>query len=130
MESYSPLISALEPLRRRGLRVAIDDTGAGFSSMRHVLRLRPDIIKLDRSLIAGIDDDDGQRALGAAMTVFASQIGATVVAEGVETESELAAIKQLGMAAAQGYLLGRPTVDETVWESWRVEASPATGRFK
>lgn len=130
VERYSPLISALEPLRRRGLRVAIDDTGAGFSSMRHVLRLRPDIIKLDRSLIAGIDHDDGLRALGAAMTVFANQIGATIVAEGVETESELAAITQLGMTAAQGYLLGRPTMDKTEWESWRAETWPATGRFK
>lgn len=129
VERYSPLTAALEPLRCRGLRVAIDDTGAGFSSMRHVLRLRPDIIKLDRSLIAGIDDDDGQRALGAAMTVFASQIGATIVAEGVETESELAAVKHLGMAAAQGYLLGRPTTEETEWARWRAETWPATGRF-
>ena len=129
VESYVPLLAALEPLRRRGLRIAVDDAGSGFASMRHVLRLRPDVIKLDRSLIAGIHDDDGQLALGYAMTEFARHIGATIVAEGIETEAELAAVAAIGMTSAQGYLLGRPTIDESVWESWRLQTSPPTGRF-
>ena len=130
VERYAPLLSALEPLRCLGLRIAVDDAGSGFASMRHILRLRPDIIKLDRSLIAGIHDDDGQRALGFAMTEFARRIGATIVAEGIETDAELAAVAAIGMASAQGYLLGRPTIDEGEWERWHLQTSPPTGRFR
>ncbi|WP_427006330.1 sensor domain-containing phosphodiesterase [Pseudarthrobacter sp. H2] len=115
---YGPLVSALAPLRERGLRIAVDDAGSGFASMRHVLHVRPDIIKLDRSLIAGIDDDQGQRALGAALAEFARQIGATVVAEGIETQEELAAVTRIGMTAGQGYLLGRPSVHPREWAAW------------
>ena len=130
VEEYCPLISALEPLRRRGLRIAIDDAGSGFASLRHVLHIRPDIIKLDRTLITGIQDDDAQRALGAAMTEFARRLGATLVAEGIETESELATVTELGMTAGQGYLLGRPTVAEHDWENWRLQTWAATGRIR
>jgi hypothetical protein len=62
VEEYDPLILALAPLRRKGLRIAVDDAGSGFASLRHVLHIRPDIIKLDRSLIKGINDDQGRRA--------------------------------------------------------------------
>jgi EAL domain-containing protein (putative c-di-GMP-specific phosphodiesterase class I) len=115
----------LAPLRECGLRVAIDDAGSGFASMRHVLHIRPDIIKLDRSLIAGIEDDLGQRALGASMAEFAGQIGATLVAEGIETEAELAAVTRIGMAAGQGYFLGRPTVNPREWAAWHDGQEPA-----
>lgn len=116
---YDTLTTALAPLRSRGLRVAIDDAGSGFASMRHILQLRPEIIKLDRSLIAGIHDNTGQRALGAAMVEFAKQIGATIVAEGIETHSELDAITALGLTAGQGYLLGRPSIQPKDWTLWR-----------
>lgn len=129
VEDYCPLVAALEPLRRRGLRIAIDDAGSGFASMRHVLHIRPDIIKLDRSLIAGIDDDEGRQALGAAMAEFARRLGASVVAEGIETEAELAAVTELGLTAGQGYLFGRPTIDDRDWENWRLQTWPAAGRF-
>ncbi|WLQ07096.1 sensor domain-containing phosphodiesterase [Arthrobacter oryzae] len=121
VEDYGPLAAALEPLRRRGVRIAVDDAGSGFASMRHILRLRPDIIKLDRSLIAGISDHAGQHALGAAMVEFAKQINATIVAEGIETTDELAAVTRLGMFAAQGYLLGRPSIQPADWASWLPE---------
>jgi PAS domain S-box-containing protein len=120
---YGPLVTALAPLRASGLRIAVDDAGAGFASMRHILHLRPDIIKLDRSLIAGIDQDPGQRALGAAMVEFAHQIQALLVAEGLESESELAAVTALGMYAGQGYILGRPSADPRKWAAWQ----PADG---
>lgn len=106
---YGPLNSALQPLRRAGLRIAVDDAGSGFATMRHVLQIRPDIIKLDRSLVTGIDDDHGQRALGGALAEFARQIGATLVAEGIETHQELATVTLIGITAGQGHLLGRPT---------------------
>lgn len=121
---YGPLISVLEPLRRLGLRIAVDDAGSGFASMRHVLHIRPDIIKLDRSLIAGIDDDLGQRALGAAMAEFARQIGATIVAEGIETPAELTAVASIGMTAGQGYFLGRPSIDPKDWAAWHETSGP------
>ncbi|MDP9906933.1 sensor domain-containing phosphodiesterase [Arthrobacter bambusae] len=116
--NYEPLAEALAPLRRAGLRIAVDDAGAGFASMRHILQLKPDLIKLDREIIAGIDTDPAQRALGAAMVGFSSEIGAALVAEGIETEAELAAVTKLGMTAAQGYLLGRPSLRPEDWARW------------
>jgi len=125
VSEYGPLISALAPLRQLGLRVAVDDAGSGFSSMRHVLHIRPDIIKLDRSLISGIDDDLGQRALGAALAEFARQIGATLVAEGIETQAELTAVTALGLAAGQGYFFGRPSINPREWAAWHDGQDPA-----
>lgn len=118
VSEYKPLLAVLAPLRRQGLRVAVDDAGSGFASMRHILHIQPEIIKLDRSLISGIDDDQGQRALGAAMVEFARQIDATLVAEGIETPEELASVARLGMTAGQGYLLGRPSIHPRDWASW------------
>jgi PAS domain S-box-containing protein len=126
VSEYGPLIAALAPLRKRGLRVAVDDAGSGFASMRHVLHIRPDIIKLDRCLITGIDDDEGQRALGAAVAEFARQIGANLVAEGIETQAELAAVTRIGMTAGQGYLLGRPSVHPRDWAAWHTAAIPGS----
>lgn len=127
VEEYDPLTSALTPLRQSGLRIAVDDAGSGFASMRHILRVRPDIIKLDRSLIAGIDEDQGQRALGAAMVSFTRKIGASLVAEGIETEAELAIVTGLEMTAGQGYILGRPSVNPREWATWDV-TNPAQQR--
>ncbi|QXQ08761.1 EAL domain-containing protein [Paeniglutamicibacter sp. Y32M11] len=118
VHDYVPLVAALESLRAGGLRIAVDDAGAGFASMRHILQLRPDLIKLDRNIIAGIDKDQAQRALGAAMVGFAGQIHAVLIAEGIETEDELASVRSLGMDAGQGYLLGRPTTSSKDWVHW------------
>lgn len=115
---YGPLVAAFASLRGRGLKIAVDDAGSGFASMRHVLLLKPDVIKLDRDIIAGIDTDRGQRALGAAMVGFAKEIGAYVVAEGIETDAELSAVAELGMHAGQGYLLGRPSALPEDWARW------------
>ena len=130
VSEYTPLITALAPLRQCGLRIAVDDAGSGFASMRHILHVRPDIIKLDRSLIAGIDDNHGQRALGAALAEFARQIGATLVAEGIETPEELAAVAGIGMTAGQGYLIGRPSVHPKDWATWYEESGPGPRRPK
>lgn len=116
---YARLAAALAPLRSAGLRIAIDDVGAGFSSMRHILKLNPELIKLDRTLIAGIDKDPNQSALCAAMVRFSSQIGADLVAEGIETPAELTALNDLGVKTGQGYLLGRPSVLSADWSHWR-----------
>ncbi|HEU5098412.1 MAG TPA: EAL domain-containing protein [Roseiflexaceae bacterium] len=105
---YEQLNAALAPLREQGMRLAVDDAGAGYASFRHVLRLDPDVIKLDISLTRDIDTDPTRRALAAALTRFAEETGSKVIAEGVETEAELAMLRQLNINKAQGYLIGRP----------------------
>jgi DNA-binding NarL/FixJ family response regulator len=111
---YAQLTRALAPLRDRGVKLAVDDVGAGFSSLRHVLVLEPDMIKLDVSLCRGIDSNSVRRALARALTAFGQEIDRMVVAEGVETESELEALLELGITHAQGYLLGRPDRSPTL----------------
>lgn len=106
---YDELIRFLSELRSRGLRIAVDDAGAGYSSFRHILRLNPDLIKLDMSLVRGVDRDQALRSLAAAVTGFATQMGALIVAEGVETEGELLALRKLGVQYGQGWdLFGEP----------------------
>lgn len=108
IEDYAEFARVLAPLRARGMKLAVDDVGAGFASMRHILRLRPDIIKLDISLTRNIDADTGAAALAAALVTFGEKIDCTVLAEGIETAAELAVLRQLGVQYGQGYLLGRP----------------------
>jgi len=94
--------------------------------MRHILELSPDLIKLDRDVIAGIDTDPARQALGTAMVGFAAGIGASLVAEGIETAAELSMVTTMGMHAGQGYLLGRPSVNPEDWVSW-VRQQPVEG---
>jgi EAL domain-containing protein (putative c-di-GMP-specific phosphodiesterase class I) len=108
IEEYDALQAALASLRSAGLKLAIDDAGSGYASFRHILQLDPDMIKLDQSLIRDIDLDHGRRALAMGLIAFAKETGCTIVAEGVENERELAVLKSIGVATAQGYLLGRP----------------------
>lgn len=105
---YQDLIQALAPLRDRGIRISIDDAGAGYSSMSHILNMRPDLIKLDMSLTRQIDSDMARYALAAALSEFARKTGVDIVAEGVETAAELRSLRSLGIVKAQGYYLSRP----------------------
>lgn len=106
--NYAALLGALEDFRSRGGRLAIDDAGAGFASMAHVLALLPDVIKLDMSLTRGIDRDRNRRALASAMISFASDLGATIIAEGIETRGELDTLRALGARYGQGFYLSPP----------------------
>jgi EAL domain-containing protein (putative c-di-GMP-specific phosphodiesterase class I) len=108
VDDYPRVRRALRGLRALGVQLAIDDTGAGFASLSHIIKLEPDVIKLDRELIHGIDHDPVRRSLATAIAHFAADIGATVVAEAVETPAELEAVRALGITLAQGYLLARP----------------------
>lgn len=108
VSDYAVIATELEPLRKRGLRLAVDDAGAGFASFRHILKLKPDVIKLDISLIHNIDTEPGCRAMAAALIRFAEETGSKIVAEGVETVAELQVLRELKVNKAQGYLLGRP----------------------
>lgn len=107
VEHYQELVDALRPMRERGLRLAVDDAGAGFASFRHILHLAPERIKLDMSITRNIDSDRSRRALAAALIRFSEETGSRIVAEGVETEAELDALQRLGVVDIQGYLLGR-----------------------
>ena len=108
VDDYEPLQRAIDQLRRHGVRLAIDDAGAGFASLKHIVRLLPEFIKLDLFLIRGIHEDPVKRAVVAGMLGVASQIGGKVIAEGVETQEELRVLVDLGVDWAQGYYLGRP----------------------
>jgi EAL domain-containing protein (putative c-di-GMP-specific phosphodiesterase class I) len=108
VERYEDIAEAIAPLQRDGLRIAIDDAGAGYASFRHVLNLHPHIVKLDNSITRAIDVDRSRRALAAALCGFARETGCGIVAEGVETQAELEAVRSLGIGRAQGYHLGRP----------------------
>jgi len=110
VEDYGRLNACLSALQALGLRIAVDDTGAGFSSLRHVLRLAPDIIKLDFTLVREVDQRPRMQALIAALLTFARGTQAELVAEGVETAEQLQTLKTLGVPYAQGYHLGHPQV--------------------
>lgn len=88
--------------------LAVDDAGAGYASLRHILELQPTYAKLDISLVRGIDGDDLRQALAAGLQYFAGKIGCRLIAEGVESREEADALHRLGIEFAQGYLFGRP----------------------
>jgi EAL domain-containing protein (putative c-di-GMP-specific phosphodiesterase class I) len=108
VEDYDRIVDALSALRGGGLRLAIDDVGAGHSSLRHILRLRPDVIKLDMSLTRDVDTDVARRAMVASLVGFAKQLNISLVGEGVETAAERDTLLGMGVCLMQGYLLGRP----------------------
>ena len=108
VDDYQVLDDAIGAIRARGTRLAVDDAGSGFASLRHILRLKPDIIKIDVSLARDIHLDPNRRALAAALIAFAEEVRATIVVEGVETRAELACLRSLGAA--------RPRV--LPWQSW------------
>jgi EAL domain-containing protein (putative c-di-GMP-specific phosphodiesterase class I) len=108
VDDYPTLKAALGTFRERGVRLAIDDAGAGFASLRHIVLLHPDFIKLDMTLTREVHVDETRRALVAALVAFGSQIGAKVVAEGVEFVEQLATLRQAGVQFGQGFYLARP----------------------
>lgn len=118
---YTLLTQPRQRLRDLGVRLAIDDAGAGYASLRHIVGLSPDIIKIDRALVANIDQDRARRALVTAVVMFALEVQSSVIGEGVETAEELEALQSLGVDVAQGYLLGRPTTSSADWLGWVAE---------
>lgn len=109
IDDYQVAGEALAALRADGVRFAVDDAGAGFASLRHIVRLAPEFIKIDGAITRQVDADRGQRALTKALVAFAAETGATIVAEGLETDTQIAAVHELGVALGQGYRLGRPS---------------------
>lgn len=108
IEDYDTLLERLAQLRALGVLVAVDDAGAGIASLRHIVQIAPDIIKLDISLTQEVTASPLRRALGGSLIEFAERTGARLLVEGVEHGDDLVAWTHLGAHAAQGYLLGRP----------------------
>ncbi|MEC5182093.1 EAL domain-containing protein [Arthrobacter sp. CG_A4] len=108
IDSYLELEPDLNQVRAAGALIAIDDAGAGYAGLRHLLALRPALIKIDRELIQDIDRDEAKRALVGMLGTFASHVDAWILAEGVERVEELDALVSLGVPLVQGYCLARP----------------------
>jgi PAS domain S-box-containing protein len=107
IDDYPALRVALAALGPT-VRLAVDDAGAGYASLRHILELAPDFVKLDVGLIRGIDADPARQALIAGVGYFAAKRKLRLIAEGIETAAELAALRGLAIDYGQGFLLGRP----------------------
>jgi PAS domain S-box-containing protein len=124
INDYEKVFDVLTPYREAGLRVAIDDAGGGYASFLHIVNLRPDIIKLDRNLVAGIGTDPAKRAVAHAIRDLAAELGAAAVAEGVESAVDSRAAAEHGLPLQQGYVIARPTADPAEWARWRVGGWP------
>ncbi|MEO1188847.1 MAG: EAL domain-containing protein [Pseudomonadota bacterium] len=109
INDYDHVIRVLSELRQSGLRLAVDDAGAGHSSLRHIVQLDPEFIKLDMSLTRNVDSDLARRALVSALVFYTRETSAHIIAEGIETASELDTLKLLGVSRWQGYHLGKPS---------------------
>jgi len=129
VESDAQLSAAMAPLRDRGVRMAVDDMGAGYSGLRQVTTVHPTYLKLDRSLVTGIDSDPDRAALVGALVGYAERVGSLLVAEGIENDAELKTLLELSVPLAQGFHLGRPGVP---WPSVKVSplSAPETRRVR
>ena len=129
LASGDPAIAAaIANLRQRGARIAVDDAGSGYAGLTHVMRLAPDIIKLDRTLTTGIDGDPAKAALVSSFVRYARDIDATVLGEGIETLAELTRLAELDVAYGQGYLIARPAAPWPSIDSAATEACQASSR--
>lgn len=108
VDDYEGFTSKLAPLRAAGGRVAIDDFGAGYASLRHIIKVRPEWIKLDISLTERVDENPLVHALARSLVSFADEVGVRVIAEGIETEEELEALIEAGFRYGQGFYFGVP----------------------
>ena len=107
IDDYPAFRAAMASLGPK-VEFAVDDTGTGFASLRHIVELRPTFVKLDRSLIAGIESDNARQAMIVGLCHFAHVTGCRLIVEGIETDSELTVLRSLAIELGQGYLLGRP----------------------
>lgn len=108
-DEYLPLLQATSRLKERGFRLAIDDVGAGYSGLSHIVQIKPDILKLDISLTRGVQTDRGKQAIASAVVAFAARMGMRVIAEGIESAQDAMALQVLGIQNGQGYYYGRPS---------------------
>ncbi len=106
---FSQCHSVLAEIRAKGIQLAIDDFGAGFSNLKYIADLEPEIVKIDRQLVVGLTPGTRQYRLIESLVKLCHEMGSKVLAEGIETPDELAAVEAAGVDFAQGYLLARPS---------------------
>ncbi len=111
LEAFDACQAATAWLRALGGRIAIDDVGAGYSGLRWLIELEPEIVKVDMALIRGLHLDARRRTMTQSIVTLGRELGAIVVAEGIEDPAELAALRDLNVPCGQGFLLGRPARD-------------------
>jgi EAL domain-containing protein (putative c-di-GMP-specific phosphodiesterase class I) len=121
VRDYEELAEALHPYRSHGTQLAVDDAGAGYSSLQHVLDVHPDLLKIDMALTRGAHVDLPRRTLLHALAEFGEATGCRLIAEGIESEQELEAVASCGVELAQGFYLARPSA-EPAWSGY-----PASG---
>jgi EAL domain-containing protein (putative c-di-GMP-specific phosphodiesterase class I) len=115
VDDYEAFSTRLSPLRRAGGKVAIDDFGAGYASLRHILKVRPEWIKLDISLTERIGENPVAHALANSLVSFGDEVGVRVIAEGIETQDELDELLEIGFRYGQGFYFGVPApLDEAL----------------
>ena len=122
VQSDTQLRTVIAPLQERGACLAVDDMGAGYSGLRQITTVHPSYLKLDRSLISGIDHDQDRAALVGALVGYSNQVGSLLVAEGIEHSAELRLLDELGVPLAQGFYTGRPG---RPWPDVRTARAPA-----
>jgi EAL domain-containing protein (putative c-di-GMP-specific phosphodiesterase class I)/FixJ family two-component response regulator len=123
INDYDALSPSLDELRAQGIRIAVDDAGSGYSGLQHILRLRPDILKLDHDLTRSIETDHARHALSTSLAHFARELDAVLVAEGIETDAQLAVLRDIHVPWGQGYHLGRPGTLPLPVEDFRFQPS-------
>jgi EAL domain-containing protein (putative c-di-GMP-specific phosphodiesterase class I) len=114
LDDAAALRLQLGHLRQRGVRIAVDDAGAGFAGLNRILDLGPEFVKLDVSLVRYVDTDPRRAALTSSLVAFAAEIGSSIIAEGVEQQSQADVLRDLGVSLVQGYLIGRPKAPGTL----------------
>jgi EAL domain-containing protein (putative c-di-GMP-specific phosphodiesterase class I) len=107
IDNFSIFREARDHYKELGFQIALDDTGVGYGSLEAIMELSPDFIKVDLSLIRGIDTDPPRQELLRALHAVAGKVGGQIIAEGIETGEELATLQSLGIPYGQGYLFGR-----------------------
>jgi EAL domain-containing protein (putative c-di-GMP-specific phosphodiesterase class I) len=108
VEDYALFNRLIDHYRNQGFKIAIDDTGAGYSGLVTLMEVKPDFVKVDMALVRSIHEDDTKRSIVAAINTVSRGFGATVIAEGIETLEEYRAVIDCGVECGQGYLFGRP----------------------
>jgi EAL domain-containing protein (putative c-di-GMP-specific phosphodiesterase class I) len=118
VHDHAHLGRVINACRRLGLRTAIDDFGAGYSGLTLLAKFQPDIIKLDMALVRGVDADRVRRAIVASVQRMCEELGIVLVAEGIETQAEYRALRDLGVDLLQGYLFARPALEALPAPAW------------
>ena len=118
IDDFDRMRDMVRQLRAHGFRVAIDDAGAGYAGLQTMVEIEPDFIKLDMSLIRGVDTSVVKQRLVRTLREFCREAAITLIAEGIETVRQLETLRELGVTHGQGFLFGLPGIEKPLRESY------------